>query len=325
MLGLVFFSLAGLWLTRKRTARLVDLFPWGFALLVGVTFGVAAIISRAEFQPFFLGYMAFVVVVAGTGLIRTLMSLHNQEKVAAGWITVISMLLLGFLILMVLPTIPSAREAARRTQCRGRLKQIGLAFHNWLDVNGRFPDALSSESDGDPPVSWRVKLLPQFELAELSNRYDERQTWDSPDNFPIARKDIGFFTCPTHQYPTDEEGRFYTAYAMMTGPETAWPEGRGLPLDELSSTSGTIMVVEAAGLNIVWTEPRDVETTVQSQGLNLPGNTPRTSSAIISSYHSHGAHAAMVDGSVVFNSENIDPQVLQALVTRNPDDLPEDF
>ncbi|MCA9075739.1 MAG: DUF1559 domain-containing protein [Planctomycetaceae bacterium] len=325
MLGLVLFSLAGLWLSRKRTARVLDLFPWGFALLMGVAFGVAAIISREEFQPFLLGYMAFIAVIAGTGLVRTLKSLHNQKMIAAGWITVISMLVLGLLILILLPSVPSAREAARRTQCRGNLKQIGLAFHNWNDVNGRFPDAVSSEVDGGASVSWRVKCLPLLELTELSKQYDETQSWDSPDNLLVAQKDIGFFTCPTHHYPTDEQGRHYTAYAMMTGSETAFPEGRGMTLDELQSTSNTFIVVEAAGLNIVWTEPRDVETGVQSQGVNLPGHAPKRSSALISSYHSHGAHVAMADGSVLFISENTDPEVLKALVTRNPDDLPEDF
>jgi prepilin-type N-terminal cleavage/methylation domain-containing protein len=47
--------------------------------------------------------------------------------------------IIGILVALLLPAIQVAREAARRTQCKNHLRQVGLALHNAGDQNGVFP------------------------------------------------------------------------------------------------------------------------------------------------------------------------------------------
>jgi prepilin-type N-terminal cleavage/methylation domain-containing protein/prepilin-type processing-associated H-X9-DG protein len=86
--------------------------------------------------------------------------------------------IIAVLIALLLPAVQAAREAARRSQCTNNMKQIGLALHNYHDVNGAFPPGAlirylfgnpSSTSYNNGDCSVHVRLLPFMEQTALYN------------------------------------------------------------------------------------------------------------------------------------------------------------
>lgn len=86
--------------------------------------------------------------------------------------------IIGILVALLLPAVQSARETARRTQCKNNLKQIGLAFQNHHDVHGHFPTGGWGWSwAGDPdqgfsekqPGGWIFNVLPFIERDNVRN------------------------------------------------------------------------------------------------------------------------------------------------------------
>ncbi len=86
--------------------------------------------------------------------------------------------IIAILIALLLPAVQQAREAARRTQCKNNLKQLGLALHNYLDVHQLFPPgsvggvpaANLADYNQDYAWNWSTFILPQIDQANLFNQ-----------------------------------------------------------------------------------------------------------------------------------------------------------
>lgn len=209
------------------------------------------------------------------------------------------------------------RWVARRTQCKNSLKQIGLAFHNYHDQNNTFPPARL----GSPASSWRIALLPYIEERDIAVQYDLTQPWDSAKNTPLQRKRVQAYSCPSRLIESDSHGNFYTSYVVPTGAGTIFDSLHGTPLSAIKDgSSNTLLAVEACGTEIIWTEPRDVDSIEKQVSVNGPGATKGQSNSMISSWHLGGAQVVLVDGSVKFLRKEIDPTILHRLLTKDAGD-----
>uniref|UniRef100_A0A7C2P862 DUF1559 domain-containing protein n=1 Tax=Schlesneria paludicola TaxID=360056 RepID=A0A7C2P862_9PLAN len=123
--------------------------------------------------------------------------------------------IIAILIALLLPAVQQAREAARRTQCRNNLKQLGLALHNYHDVYQHFP---GGHQGSDPWMdscpagvcglwAWPAMLLPYVDQAPLYNLlqpnspFNLPQRTTNPATLAEMQRPLTIFRCPSDTGP----------------------------------------------------------------------------------------------------------------------------
>ena len=101
--------------------------------------------------------------------------------------------IIGILVALLLPAVQAAREAARRTQCKNQMRQLGIALMNHHDTNGRLPPGVFARNDDgtEPDLApldrgqvfhpFCVYLMPFLEEGTRFSLYDFDRTWNDQD------------------------------------------------------------------------------------------------------------------------------------------------
>lgn len=204
-------------------------------------------------------------------------------------------------MMMIGPAMQQAQTAAKRTQSKNNLKQIGLAMYNFNSVYQRFPNSASVDGSGRPLLSWRVHLLPFLGHERLYKQFALDEPWDSPTNMPLVDQMPDVYRSP--QVAT-EPGQ--TIYMVPVGPGTAFEMQKGRGMREFTDgTSNTILLVEAALENAVaWTQPAD---------LQFNPSTPKLGLRISPT----GFQVVFADGSARFIGGQESDSKVKAMFTRN--------
>src|SRR5690348_10611419 len=129
--------------------------------------------------------------------------------------------IIAVLIALLLPAVQQAREAARRSQCRNNMKQLGLALASYHDDFNMFPPGriVNPVPQNGHCFSAYSYLLPFLDQAPLYNQINFSANPDDtagPNAFVLSQ-DLTVLLCPSDMVVTLQAGCAVHSYPLNTG------------------------------------------------------------------------------------------------------------
>jgi prepilin-type N-terminal cleavage/methylation domain-containing protein len=166
----------------------------------------------------------------------------GKKSAAQAGFTLIELLtviaIIGVLVALLIPAVQAIRASARRTQCKNNLHNIGVAFDQFLDVqgqNGKFPDAAEMPSVSPKKKSIRTILAPYIEQSsaafncpdDLVHFKVEGQSYDYPSARAVNKTRLqylaSFMRNATNSPTSASEAYIMYDYDGVHGPLLANP------------------------------------------------------------------------------------------------------
>ncbi|MEZ5943602.1 MAG: DUF1559 domain-containing protein [Planctomycetaceae bacterium] len=213
----------------------------------------------------------------------------------------------GVGVLLFLPAVNEARNAARSAESRNNLKQVGLALHNYHDTYNSFPPGSVVKEDGTVSLAWQASILPFLEQNALFDQIEMGADWNGLENMSVRSTAVPVYLNPTQSDIMAQDGLPASHYA---GNVNMFLENKCLRIrDIVDGTSNTVIVGEVTTGLKSWGDPTNLRDPAAGLGAT-PNQFGLTRAA-----EGEGAQFLFVDGSVQFIDQNIDPEVLSALAT----------
>lgn len=254
--------------------------------------------------------------------------------------------IIAVLVAWLLPAVQQAREAARRTQCKNNLKQIGLAFHNYHDTFRVLPDGGNDDGTGWPcsaccsannrgEWNWMYQILPQIEQGNLAIVGTDSTIYTTP---------IPTYFCPSRRTPAKYGSSAKTDYAGNAGDGMSNYNGAVIRRACKASIDFAMFNDGTSNTLLIGEKQTNVKNFGSSGGDNEPyvnsgwdqdeirwgaiGNNPKHDadhpaepptywSGRFGSSHSGAFNGVMTDGSVRSISYNVDAETFRRVCVRN--------
>jgi prepilin-type N-terminal cleavage/methylation domain-containing protein len=147
--------------------------------------------------------------------------------------------IIGILVALLLPAIQAARESARRTECSNKLKQIGVALHNFENSFGYMPPGGISGSTvtvahkklripANVTHSWSIFLMPYLEQQTLYDNYRMDFDWQAPENREVRETRVPVLICPSTPDPLRVDTQTPAAFGTITAAITDYGVNNGV-------------------------------------------------------------------------------------------------